>query len=116
LDLPLTVSGTVDVDVPGTYVLNYSVTNALGGVATATRTVIVQPAAPVLVGSFTLSSPGQFRLQATGVAGLSYTLQVSSNLVNWVDLTNLVASPSGLIEENLEKTNAPACFYRLRWQ
>src|SRR5439155_12385906 len=33
---------------PGTYVLTYSLTNALGGVATATRTVIVPPVSTLL--------------------------------------------------------------------
>ncbi|NOS69808.1 MAG: DUF5011 domain-containing protein, partial [Verrucomicrobia bacterium] len=43
LNLPITVSGTVDADNPSTYVLTYSATNALGAVATATRTVVILP-------------------------------------------------------------------------
>jgi hypothetical protein len=36
--------------------------------------------------------------------------------VDWVNHTNLVADPGGLIEclMNME-TNVPTCFYRLRW-
>lgn len=47
LNLAVAVSGTVNVDVVGTYVLTYIVTNALGGVGTATRTVVVMPVSPV---------------------------------------------------------------------
>ena len=59
---------------------------------------------------------GQFRLHGTGSAGLTYTLQTSTNLVNWVDYTNLVADTNGLIDclEDMQ-TNAPTCFYRLKW-
>jgi len=46
LNLPIAVSGTVDVNVPGTYLLNYRTTNVLGAVATATRTVIVADTLP----------------------------------------------------------------------
>ncbi len=60
-------------------------------------------------------TPGQFRLQAAGIAEMAYTLQTSTDLVNWADHTNLVADPAGLIYcfEDME-SNTPACFYRLR--
>jgi hypothetical protein len=55
-------------------------------------------------------------LQCAGTAGLTYTVQTSTNLVDWVNRTNLLADPGGLIECLLDMdTNAPACFYRLRW-
>jgi hypothetical protein len=61
-------------------------------------------------------APGQFGLRGTGTPGLTYTLQTSTNLVDWVDRTNLVADPTGLIEclEDMDPV-APACFYRLQW-
>jgi hypothetical protein len=44
------------------------------------------------------------------------TLRIPTNLVNWVNHTNPLASPAGLIECLLDmETGAPACFYRLRW-
>ncbi len=46
LNLPIAVSGTVDTNTPGIYHLNYSVTNALGAAATATRTVVVADTLP----------------------------------------------------------------------
>ena len=41
LALPVSISGTVDTNVPGTYVLTYHVTNSIGNVNTTTRTVLV---------------------------------------------------------------------------
>ena len=83
--------------------------------ATFTFTVLL-PAQPAF-GGYCVPAPGQFRLQGTGTAGLTYTLQPSTNLVEWTDHTNLWADPDGLIEclEGMD-TNAPACFYRLRWR
>ena len=49
LNLPLTVTGTVDVNNPGTYSLSYSVTNSLGAVAIAFRTVIVKDTLPPVI-------------------------------------------------------------------
>jgi alpha-tubulin suppressor-like RCC1 family protein len=49
MNLPITVSGMVDTNSPGTYVLTYSTTNTLGAAAVATRTVeVVDPLPPVL--------------------------------------------------------------------
>ncbi len=46
LNLPIAVSG-LNVALPGTYLLTHSVTNALGAVGTATRTVVVVPGRPL---------------------------------------------------------------------
>ena len=46
LNLPITVTGPVDVNNPGAYPLTYSVTNSIGAVATAARTVIVADTLP----------------------------------------------------------------------
>ena len=63
-----------------------------------------------------MPAPGQFGLRGTGTAGLAYTLQTSTNLMHWVNHTNVVANPGGLIDWLVDKgKNAPACFYRLRW-
>ena len=61
LNLPVAVSGAVDEATLGAYELTYSVTNALGAVATATRTVLVmgQP------GANTLPASGMFNEEAT---------------------------------------------------
>jgi len=46
LKLPVAVSGMVDTNTPGSYKLTYGVTNSLGAVATATRTVVVADTLP----------------------------------------------------------------------
>ena len=87
---------------------------------TNTATLIVTglgaATAPPVFGGCCVPAPGQFGLQATGTPGLTYTLQTSTNLVDWLDHTNLVADPGGLIDcqEDMD-TNAPTCFYRLQW-
>jgi len=43
-------------------------------------------------------------------------VEVSTNLMDWVNHTNVVADPTGLIDCLMGMDpGAPACFYRLRW-
>jgi hypothetical protein len=75
--------------------------------------------------TFTLLSPptttgfgqqmdGSFQLQFSGGAGLSYTLQTSTDLTNWMNLTNLPAGTNGLfIFNDATATNSTIRFYRL---
>ena len=66
----LTITGTVNVSVPGTYLLTYTVTNALGKVGIATRTVVVPPdvTAPVLPAQVVLTaSPGTCQAALTPI-------------------------------------------------
>lgn len=49
VSLPVTVSGSVDTNTPGSYTLTYSATNILGGIATTTRTVVVQDTLPPVI-------------------------------------------------------------------
>ncbi len=64
LNVPVGIAGTVDVNVPGPYVLTYTTTNAFGGVGLTTRTVTVIPATPLVT-----TQP------ATGVGSAAATLQ-----------------------------------------
>ena len=114
--VPVTCTPASDSTFPlGTNLVTCVAVDAFGVTNTATFTVTVLPTAPLFAGC-SMPAPGQFRLQGTGTAGLTYTLQSSTNLVNWLDRTNIVAAPSGLIE-HLEFTSpdVPVCFYRLRW-
>jgi len=68
---PVTVAGTVNVFVPGTNILQYTCTNGLGGIASATRTVIVLPPSPLAV-----------TLPATGISNTVATLNGTVNPTN----------------------------------
>jgi len=105
---------TVNPNVLGTYTNSFTVADGSGNTAQTNRTVLVI-AQPVFAG-YSVPAPGQFGLRGTGTAGLTYTLQTSTNLVDWTDHTSVVAGPAGLIEclETMDP-GAPACFYRLRW-
>ena len=60
--------------------------------------------------------PGGSLVQCTGSAGTNYTLQTSSNLVNWLDLTNLPAGPNNTFQYlDTSAPNGLRRFYRLRW-
>jgi len=84
LDIPFAAEGMVQTNVLGTYVLNYSVTNALGAVATATRTVEIatlpivttEPAIEVGADHATLQGTANPRGGNT-LAGFEYDLGAS---------------------------------------
>ena len=50
----------------------------------------------------------QLQLALTGLAGQSYTFQVSSNLFTWTPLFTGVAAPNGTL--NFTTTNAPGVY------
>ena len=49
VSLPVAVSGSVDTNTLGSYVLTYSATNSLGGSGSVTRTVVVQDTLPPVI-------------------------------------------------------------------
>lgn len=53
-------------------------------------------------------------LQFSGSPSLSYTLETSTNLVNWLMLTDLLAGEDGRFDLDTSATNFPTRFYRLR--
>jgi hypothetical protein len=54
-------------------------------------------------------------LRCSGSAGFGYVMETSTNLVDWLALTNLVAESDGLFEFlDTTATNFPTRFYRLR--
>jgi hypothetical protein len=93
-----------------TYALNFNTIQIMD-----VFSVMVPCPAPVFAGC-AVNPVGKFQLAGTGTPGLTYTLQTSTNLVDWVNHTNIVCAPDGLLS-CLEdrKTNAPAFFYRLKW-
>jgi hypothetical protein len=61
-------------------------------------------------------SSAELELRSAGTAGLAYSLQVSTNLVQWTSLGALTASTDGaVVAQVLVAPGAGARFYRLRW-
>ncbi len=55
-----------------------------------------------------------FHFSITGDAGASYTVEVSTNLINWAPLTNLLNSPGSSSFVDPDSANQPRRFYRTR--
>jgi alpha-tubulin suppressor-like RCC1 family protein len=111
------VSGSVNTNSPGTYTITYAVTNVSGVGAVVTRTVtVVAPPAPPSVAGATVQGDGSLVLQFNGSSGVAYTLQSSTNLVDWNFAASLHAGSDGTFQYNIGPlTNSPALFFRLRY-
>jgi len=55
-----------------------------------------------------------FHFSITGDAGASYTVEVSTNLLNWASLTNILNSPGSSSFVDPDSANQPRRFYRTR--
>ncbi len=55
----------------------------------------------------------QFRFSFDGLRGASYTLQASSNLNSWTNLTTVVSSTTSTTFQHTGATNSPTLFYRV---
>ncbi len=68
---------------------------------------------PTLSASY-VKSNGQFQLTMAGTPGQNYTVQVSTNLVNWVPIYTNSAPVNGLFQFlDSQTANYPARFYRV---
>jgi len=85
-----------------------SVTN-LAGLASASATLSVYSSAAAVLAAPLCLSGNQFQFTITGVPGFNYTVEASTNLVDWAPLfTN--TSPFTFVE--VAATNYPARYYR----
>ena len=67
---------------------------------------------PPQFGAVRLVSGGGVQLTLMGGVGQAYTVQASTNLVNWVAITNLVLSTDSGQFTDHPATNCPQRFYR----
>jgi hypothetical protein len=109
LSLSQTLSGLQ----PGTlYHFRALATNSIG--LTVGGDVSFTTSAPFSILGITAQPGPSFLLQFSGSPATSYTLQTSTNLVNWVVLTNLVSGSDGLFQFiDSTSTNDAMHFYRL---
>jgi hypothetical protein len=113
---PTTGTTSFTPDLPGVYEIVLTVSDGHGPPAQTrcTRQVVdPQSLRPQLSGI--RRSSGQYELTFAGAPGLTYALEASSNLVQWVALTNLLATNgiSSFLDEGAE--NRPLRFYRTRF-
>ncbi|HKW30968.1 MAG TPA: immunoglobulin domain-containing protein [Verrucomicrobiae bacterium] len=90
---------------------NYSVivTNLYGSVTSAPASLVVYTNATPTMSVDAASTNGQFQLDVFGVTGLNYSVQASTNLIDWVPLTTNV-SPFSFMDTNTALF--PQRFYR----
>lgn len=93
----------------GNDTFNVTTTNSNGSIGSAVALVTVQPIAPLAI------QPNHtVQLQLSGVAGSNYTVQASSDMINWTNIGSVTAGNNGVVL--FMDTNAPAFntrFYRL---
>jgi DNA-binding beta-propeller fold protein YncE len=94
----LTISGVANGVV--SFAFTATTTNRTAHITLLGQTIAVTQSAPItppVFGACSVSASGQFRLCGTGTPNLTYTLQASCNLVDWVDYASLSADTNGLI-------------------
>lgn len=94
----------------------YRLRGTLGGISTNEVFVHVEPGGsekPVLV-STVRNGGGGVSLCMLGVAGQSYLVDESTNLVNWVQKETVTAALDGSMSYGFLTTNGPKRFYRFR--
>jgi len=99
----------------GTNVVTWTVTDAAGNQNTCTQQVIVNaaPALPHSVAGLVRNPDGTCTVSFLGTPQVSYTVQVTSNLVDWVSIQTNSASEDGTWSYlDLEAANIPIRFYR----
>ena len=89
-----------------------SATNYSFSFAAGVLTII--PSGNVIITSVVRMTNNSTHFSGIGVAGVIYTIQTSTNLINWQDIGNATASTNGIFE--FEDTNTAylnRCFYRV---
>jgi uncharacterized repeat protein (TIGR02543 family) len=95
---------------------NYSVivSNASGVVTSSNAALTVLPLAPMWIQSITPLLDGRITLVVTGEPGYAYSVDYSTNLALWQQITNLMNTNGTSCFTDDAATNADAGFYRAR--
>ncbi len=90
------------------------VSNTAGSVLSSNASLTVLPLAPMWIQSITPLLDGRMTLVVTGEPGYAYSVDYSTNLALWQQITNLMNTngTSSFIDD--AATNAAAGFYRAR--
>lgn len=109
-------SGSVNTNIPGNYLLTYSVADPVGLTALTNRTVFVVKR-PELAGTTQLVD-GSFQFSFTNTPGAPFRVQTSTNLSmpidGWIPLGSADEGPPGVFNfTDTTATNWPLRFYRV---
>src|ERR1043166_4726806 len=93
---------------------NYSavITNFLGSAGSSNALLTINPVLPVHFDSITILQDGRVQLQGIGDPG-NFAIEISSNLVNWLQLTNITGA-GGAFSYTDSAATLPQRFYRIR--
>jgi len=102
--------------------LQYAITDGFGGFSTNVINIVINPFAAISTGQSSEASVsgGKATVSFYGIIGLTYEVQRSTNLVNWVTISINTVGPGGKITVTDRFTDLgappPAAYYRLAWQ
>jgi hypothetical protein len=92
----------------------YTVSDSLGAVTTGTVNVVITAPPAASGDGVTMMPNGNVIVSLTGVAGQTYILQGSADLLTWTNLCQVVAAPDGTITvEDGDARNFSARYYKL---
>jgi hypothetical protein len=92
----------------------YTISDGNGGTASGTVTIAIGSASGQTTASINTTG-GSASLTFYGIPGYSYTIQVSTDLTNWTDVTTTTAGATGVITYTDNSPPTPAAFYRARY-
>ena len=81
-----------NIAVEGEYTVTYTAVDAAGNVATATRTIIVNPAAPLAITELALKQDGTIDITWNSRPERLYSAWVSTDLTNWTEIEDSIES------------------------
>jgi hypothetical protein len=87
------------------------ITNAAGLTASAAAMLAVTPP-PLQFNNATMLPDGQLQFDVSGGMGQSYTVQVSTNLVDWITLMTVLITNVPQTIVDVTATNCPSRYYR----
>lgn len=96
----------------GTY--SVMVSNPAGTINSSNALLTILLPQPIQIENISKTTNGQVELLVTGEPGSSYFIQNSSNLLDWVSITNVVNTNGSLRVLDSSATNKPLHFYRAR--
>jgi hypothetical protein len=115
----LASTGTNAAAAVGSYAIN--ITNLVGesgltnySVSYVSGVLTIEPPGKVTITSIVLTDPNHAQITGTGTAGVVYTIQASSDLINWQTIGTATAGTNGVFNfQDSNITNYPYRFYRV---